>query len=196
MKSRVHPKYKTKYRVKNWASYDRALVQRGDVTVWLSPGGIAAWKPPSTSKRGGQLKYSGLAIETALTLLLAFPLPLHKAEGFLKSLFGVMGRDLSVPDHITISRRGQHLDIKPRRGPNDEAMARGAAAVIPPRSGATVAGTNVTPCLARDRTVARVKEVGRRQWKKESGDHHQGTVENAFFRYKSIIGERLRARHP
>jgi hypothetical protein len=42
--------------------------------------------------------------------------------------------------------------------------------------------------------VARVKEVGRRQWKKESGYHRQGTVENAFFRYKSIIGDRLRAR--
>jgi hypothetical protein len=38
-------------------------------------------------------------------------------------------------------------------------------------------------------------EVGRRQWKKESGYHRQGTVENAFFRYKSIIGDRLRARH-
>ena len=36
MKSRVHPTYKTKYRVKNWASYDRALVRRGDVTVWFS----------------------------------------------------------------------------------------------------------------------------------------------------------------
>jgi len=34
MKSRVHPNYKTKYRVKNWACYDRALVRRGDVTVW------------------------------------------------------------------------------------------------------------------------------------------------------------------
>ena len=34
MKSRIHPKYKTKYRVKNWASYDRALVRRGDITIW------------------------------------------------------------------------------------------------------------------------------------------------------------------
>ncbi len=42
MKSRVHPTYKTKYRVKNWASYDRALVQRGEVTVWLSPEAIVA----------------------------------------------------------------------------------------------------------------------------------------------------------
>jgi len=26
--------------------------------------------------------------------------------------------------------------------------------------------------------------------------HQQARVENAFFRYKSIIGDRLRARHP
>ena len=36
MKSRVHPKYKTKYRVRNWASYERALIGRGNITIWLS----------------------------------------------------------------------------------------------------------------------------------------------------------------
>ena len=41
----------------------------------------------------------------------------------------------------------------------------------------------------------RVKEIGRRRWKKESGYHRQARVENVFFRYKSIIGARLRARH-
>ena len=40
----------------------------------------------------------------------------------------------------------------------------------------------------------RVKEVGRRRWKKESGYHRQGRVENTFFRYKAVIGDRLRAR--
>ena len=44
MKSRVHPKYKTKYHVLNWPAYDRALVQRGDITVWLAPDAIAAWE--------------------------------------------------------------------------------------------------------------------------------------------------------
>ncbi len=39
-----------------------------------------------------------------------------------------------------------------------------------------------------------MKKIGRRQWKKESDYHRQSTVENAFFRYKSIIGDRLRAR--
>ena len=46
----------------------------------------------------------------------------------------------------------------------------------------------------RDRTIRRVQKVGRRRWKKESGYHRQGRVENTFFRWKSIIGGRLRAR--
>ena len=45
MKSRVHPKYKTKCHVGNWPEYERALVQRGDVTLWLSADAIDAWKP-------------------------------------------------------------------------------------------------------------------------------------------------------
>ena len=42
MKSRVDPKYKTRYRVTNWREYERGLVQRGDVTVWLSPVAVGA----------------------------------------------------------------------------------------------------------------------------------------------------------
>jgi len=40
-----------------------------------------------------------------------------------------------------------------------------------------------------------VKKIGRRQWKKESGYHRRGILENAGLRYMSIIGDRLRARH-
>jgi N-glycosylase/DNA lyase len=36
--------------------------------------------------------------------------------------------------------------------------------------------------------------VGRRRWKKASRYHRQARVENAFFRYKSIIGKSLHAR--
>ena len=51
MKSSVHPKYKTKYHVGNWPAYDRALVQRGDITVWLAPDAIAAWEAVGVGKR-------------------------------------------------------------------------------------------------------------------------------------------------
>ena len=103
MKSRVHPKYKTKYRVRNWASYERALIGRGNITIWLSRAAIAAWKPEGTRTRGAPPKYSDLAIEAALTLRLLFHLPLRQAEDFLTSLFHLMGLDLRSPDHTTLS---------------------------------------------------------------------------------------------
>ena len=64
--------YKTTYRVGNWAEYDRALVRRGDVTLWLTPDAIATWAAAGVGRRSGQLQYSDLAIETALTLSLIF----------------------------------------------------------------------------------------------------------------------------
>ena len=109
MQSKIHPKYKTKYRVANWAAYNQSLGQRGDVTFWLAPEAIAAWTPRRSGMRGGQRRYSDLAIETALTLRLVYHLPLRQAEGFLNSLFAMMHLDLSAPDYTTVSRRGQQL---------------------------------------------------------------------------------------
>ena len=111
MKSKVHPTYKTKYRVANWPAYNRALVRRGDVTVWVSSEAIAAWTASRSGRRGGQRRYSDLAIKTALTLRLIYHLPLRQAEGFLHALFGIMRLDLSVPDYTTPSRRSQHLRL-------------------------------------------------------------------------------------
>ena len=122
MKSKVHPRYKTKYRVANWAAYSRALVRRGDVTVWLSSEAIAAWTPRRSGRRGGQRRYSDLAIETALTLRLLYHLPLRQAEGFLHALFGMMRLDLSAPDYTTLSRRSQHLRRRLRPVPPGEAI--------------------------------------------------------------------------
>ena len=115
MKSRVHPKDKTRYHVGNWAEYDRALVQRGDITMWISEDAIRAWRARPSRKRGGQRKYSDVAIETALALRLVFNLPLRQAEGFLRSLLALMGLHLEAPDHTTLSRRSQQLDVRLRR---------------------------------------------------------------------------------
>ena len=117
MNSRVHPKYQTKYRVSNWPEYGRSLVRRGDVTLWLSPEAIAAWRPARAGRRGGQLKYSDLAIETALTLRLVFGLPLRKTEAFLASVLRMMGVKLEVTDHTTMSHRSQHLGAQLHRSP-------------------------------------------------------------------------------
>jgi hypothetical protein len=70
--------------------------------------------------------------------------------------------------------------------------AHGAAVVVPPSKTANVS-RHGPRSRARDRTITQVKTLGRRRWKKEVGYHGQARVENAFFRYKSIIGDRLHA---
>ena len=113
----MHPKYKTKYHVSNWPEYERALVGRGDVTLWLSAEAIQAWRPAPSGRPGGPRKFSNLAIETALTLRLVFSLPLRQTEGFLRSVLTLMATGLDAPDHTTLSRRGQPLDVALDRGP-------------------------------------------------------------------------------
>ncbi|MFT7485865.1 MAG: hypothetical protein ACI9F9_001716, partial [Candidatus Paceibacteria bacterium] len=68
-----------------------------------------------------------------------------------------------------------------------------ASVVVPPARSASVSKRGPRSA-ERDRTIKRVAKLGRTQWKKESGYHRQGTVENAFFRYKSMLGDRLHAR--
>ena len=110
-KSKVTPKYKTKYRVTNWREYEAGLRRRGDITVWFDDAAVRAWNAPPSGKPGGQPTYSDLAIITALTLRTVFHLPLRQAEGFVGSLMRLMRLDLEVPDHTTLSRRGRTVDV-------------------------------------------------------------------------------------
>lgn len=49
-----HPKYKIAYRVNNGREYEQSLRDRGDITLWISPETISAWRAPMTGKRGAQ----------------------------------------------------------------------------------------------------------------------------------------------
>jgi hypothetical protein len=287
-KTKVSPKYKTKYRVKNWAGYDIALRARGDITVWFDEDAIGAWSAPPSGRPGGQRRYSDLAIVTALTLRTVFHLPLRQTEGFVASLIGLMGLALETPDHTTFSRRHRSVEVpnlprgkagsldlvidstglkilgygewqshkhktsNQRRSwrklhlgidgdgyiiataltdknaddgcvaismlkqiagrvarftadgaydsrPMYEALAAAGAAdimiVIPPMKTAAVDSRATGVWCQRNQAIERIDEVGRRQWRKESGAHQQARAENGMYRYKRIIGDRLRAQH-
>jgi hypothetical protein len=118
--------------VTNWSSYDRSLVKRGDITLWLSDDEVQSWNHCPKQAIGRPRLYSDLAIETALSLRLIFKLlslifklPRRQTEGFLRSLLTLLRLDLSVPDH---------------------------------------------------------------------GYYHQSKVENMLYRYKTLLGDQLRAR--
>ena len=99
-----HRKYRKKYKIRNRQSYERSLINRVDLTLWLSEDVIEAWNSDLSRRMGRPKLYSDLAIETALTLRLLFKLPLRQTEGFLKSIFSLMNVGLNVPDHTTLSR--------------------------------------------------------------------------------------------
>jgi hypothetical protein len=109
--ARRHHIPKQRYRVTNWAEYDAALRQRGSLTVWFTEEAIAAWQAEPRTTRGGQAHYSALAIKTALTLRAVFRLALRQTEGLIGSILQLLGLDLAVPDHSTLSRRAETLEI-------------------------------------------------------------------------------------
>lgn len=103
---------KSRYHVKNWAAYDRALQQRGSLTVWISEEALAAWEYRGPRKRGGQPVYSDLAIETGLTVRAVYHLPLRQTEGFLRSVAELLEVEMAIPDHTTFSRRAEGLPVR------------------------------------------------------------------------------------
>jgi hypothetical protein len=93
------------------------LRQRGSLTVWFTEAAIAAWKAEPRATRGGQPRYSALAIITALTLRAVFRLALRLTEGLIAPLLRLLGLDLAAPDHSTMSRLGETLPVsRPRAG--------------------------------------------------------------------------------
>ena len=65
----------------------------------------------ATTSRGGQRRYSDLAIETCLTLRTAYRLGLRQTQGLMGSIGTLMGLDIRVPDFSTLSRRANGLSI-------------------------------------------------------------------------------------
>jgi IS5 family transposase len=81
------------------------------LTVWFTEEAIQAWRAEPRTTPGGQPHYSGLAISTALTMGLVFGLALRQTEGLIGSVIGLLGLDLAVPDHSTLSRRAKTLEV-------------------------------------------------------------------------------------
>ncbi len=95
--------------MRDWAAYDRSLVRRGDITVWVSPDVVAGWHAPA-----GRHTFSDTAIAAALTVRAVYRLALRQAEGLIASIFALLGLSLPVPDHTTLSRRGRTLRLDRR----------------------------------------------------------------------------------
>ena len=71
---RCHKIAKKKYRVTNWREYNESLRNRGDLTIWISSDVQTHWAAARRGSRGGQPRYSDLAITMCLTLGMVYKL--------------------------------------------------------------------------------------------------------------------------
>ncbi len=60
------------YRTTNWSSYNRALINRGNISIWFDP--KTQWYAQSQGKQGRNQTYSDTAIQCCLMIKLLFRL--------------------------------------------------------------------------------------------------------------------------
>ena len=110
-------KTKQAYRLRNWSEYNKALVGRGSLTLWVSQDVLERWHNHSrTGQRGKPAAYTDTAILCMATLAEVYGLPLRATAGLTRSLVQLLGVELVVPCYTTLSRRRRTVEVElPRR---------------------------------------------------------------------------------
>ena len=105
-------KKKGQYRVRNWPEYNKSLVKRGRLTVWLSVDALAEWRSQQRTHQPGRPDtYSDLAIECMGMLQVMYRLSLRATQGLLQSILNMLKTGLVAPDYTTLCRRRKTLAI-------------------------------------------------------------------------------------
>jgi hypothetical protein len=99
----------TTYKTKNWSDYNRALKQRGSLSIWFDAEMV--WDATPSGKRGRQQAYADAAIQACLTIKVLYSLPLRQSAGFVESLLELAGLNWTVPDFSTLCRRQKTLPV-------------------------------------------------------------------------------------
>jgi DDE family transposase len=109
----VTTKKKQQYRIRNWTEYNRALTERGSLTLWIDTRSIDTWLDQDTpARRGRRRRYTDAAILCALTLREVYHLPLRATQGLVRSILRLMHVELPSAHYSTLSRRAGQLSIK------------------------------------------------------------------------------------
>lgn len=288
-KARNKNKKKATYRVRNWSEYNKSLVQRGSMTLWISEDVLENWHPKVEGKRlrGGQVNYSEQAIECLLMLKAVYHLPYRQTIGFAQSVLDLLDAEVQMPNYTTLCKRSADLTVSLPPSNSDEpkhivmdstglkiygegewkvrqhgyskrrtwrklhlsvnadrheieALVLSEASlddaeagkqlltetsgeikqidadgsydklkfyeasqardvkhiIVPPRRDAKIwqHGNSKKAPLPRDQNLRRIRRIGRKKWKQESGYHRRSLAETAVFRFKIIFGNTLSTR--
>ena len=103
---------KRQYRIRNWRDYNKALVHRGSLTIWIDTRATDTWLDRDVpARRGRRRTYTDSAILCALLLREAYHLPLRSTEGLVSSVLSLMQVELPSPHYSTLCRRARRLEL-------------------------------------------------------------------------------------
>lgn len=95
----------------NWSEYNKNLIKRGNINLWISEDIASWWHVKPIGSRGRPLVYSDKAIETYLTIGYLFKMPLRMVQGFLNSFFEREQLQIKAPCYTQVSRRAASIKI-------------------------------------------------------------------------------------
>lgn len=99
-------------RIRDWHYYNKALISRGSLTLWVEQRFVRAWRDCSLpARRGRRRTYTDVAITCALTLREVYQLPLRSTQGLVSSVLRLLSSDLPAPHYSTLSRRAATLEV-------------------------------------------------------------------------------------
>ena len=103
---------KPKFRIRNWAQYNSALVRRGSLTIWFDTQSRDNWiSSNTTGRRGRPFFYADAAILCCLVVREVFHLPLRQTQGLVHSIIEILRITLPVPHYSLLSRRARKLKV-------------------------------------------------------------------------------------
>ena len=108
----TNKKPKRQYRIRNWPHYNKALVGRGSLTLWIDTHSTDTWLDQDTpGRRGRRRTYTDSAILCALLIREVYHLPLRATQGLIRSILRLMQLDLPAAHYSTFSRRARLLQL-------------------------------------------------------------------------------------
>ena len=104
---------KQRYKPKSWTKYSNALKVRGRIDLWLDKEAIDNWyeEDQENTGIGSPQQYTDFSIIICHEIRQVYRLPLRQSEGFINSIFEIMGLDIKCPSYSVLSKRLQKLDI-------------------------------------------------------------------------------------
>jgi len=115
---------KISYKIRNWPEYNKSLIQRGRLDVWIPETLVEDWY--NYEKHGGKgasYVYTNAAIEFCYLIRNLYQLAFRQVCGFVRSLFEMAEIPLQVPCYSTLSRRGKTLEVCLREDTGNEKLS-------------------------------------------------------------------------